>query len=400
MLENKNIKIITFGNFPYGRASANYLRNLSFVISQKHNVEVLLPVGYNYGDVKNKSTTRKNTINKVKYRHLGYIHRPNHFFGKFIDSVWGKVRLYSSIIFTGIKRKTDIVVIYNINFFSRLLILLICKTFKVRTVVILSEFYPKPKQIGINLLKWYNFYLGIKYLSKYFDGVIALTNYLSQYVRDNRFKGKLLLLPNIVNPNEFNLNTSPYLKCKITIGYTGTPTKKDGIDELLKSFAIVNKKQSKTHLLIIGDTPKKSVLAALQEKANQLQIGSNVSFTGLVSSSEVPFLLNSCDILMLIRPNNIQSEAGFPTKLGEYMACKKPVISSSVGDMKEYFINKNIVYLVEPENIDSISRGLEDLILDKNKRDLIGNAGYNWMLDNLSISGVSKKTHDFIASIM
>ena len=85
-----------------------------------------------------------------------------------------------------------------------------------------------------------------------------------------------------------------------------------------------------------------------------MKVENSITFTGLVPFSDVPRLLNSCQILALTRPSGIFAEAGFPTKLGEYFACKKPVLITEVGDMPTYFKNENHVILVEPDNINSI----------------------------------------------
>jgi len=133
-----------------------------------------------------------------------------------------------------------------------------------------------------------------------------------------------------MDPNIFQLSdVKPFIENKITIGYAGTPTRKDGAMDLIESFSILNKKYPGTHLLIIGDVvdPKKSILPELQHRVTELGVDKNITFTGLVPFSRMPALLNSCQILALTRPHGIFAEAGFPTKLGEYFACKKTGIN-------------------------------------------------------------------------
>ena len=55
----KYIKIITYGNFPYGGASANYLRHFAKGLTAlDYDIEVLLPTGQYY----------RNNIEKVENR--------------------------------------------------------------------------------------------------------------------------------------------------------------------------------------------------------------------------------------------------------------------------------------------------------------------------------------------
>ena len=50
-----------------------------------------------------------------------------------------------------------------------------------------------------------------------------------------------------------------------------------------------------------------------------------MEFTGRTSPEVMPQILTDASILALARPNNVQSQNGFPTKLGEYLATGNPV---------------------------------------------------------------------------
>ena len=185
---------------------------------------------------------------------------------------------------------------------------------------------------------------------------------------------------------------------KITIGYTGTPTRKDGVMDLIKSFSILNQKFPNTHLLIIGDLINgNSLVPQLRKYAEELNIEANITFTGLVLYSKIPALLNSCQILALTRPNGVFAEAGFPTKLGEYLACKKPVLITKIGDIPLYFKNKVHLIIAEPENMESIVAGFESILTDTKLCNEMTENGYNWMKENLHYKYISGKLNDFLS---
>ena len=106
--------------------------------------------------------------------------------------------------------------------------------------------------------------------------------------------------------------------------------------------------------------------------------------------------MKSCQILALTRPSGIFAEAGFPTKLGEYFACKKPVLITKVGDIPNYFKNEKHVILVEPNNIDSIVDGFEKIICNKDLSEKLSSNGYDWMKNNLDLNNVSTKLITFL----
>ena len=153
--------------------------------------------------------------------------------------------------------------------------------------------------------------------------------------------------------------------------------------------------------MIIGDlTNGKTLIPALKNYARNLGILEDISFTGLVSHKQMPDLLNSCQILALIRPNGIFAEAGFPTKLSEYFACKKPVLITSVGDIPRYFENEEHVVLAEPEKIESIVTGFENLINRKDLREKISLNGYCWMDQNTNYLNISPKINLFLDKLI
>lgn len=395
----KRLKVISFGNFPYGRASANFLRNFTLALSNYYNIEVVLPRGMKYGKSMINNSKRINSFEQISYRHTGFIKRPTNLIGQLTDEVIGRLFLYVNVLKTGLKNDTDLIIKYQVNFFSDLIIVSLCRLFKIKYLNILSEYYPKPQGFGFQRFEWQSFIWGIKYISKKSNGLIVFSNFLTNYIRNLGYKKPIFLLPNIVDPKFFEFDTLPYKNNTITIGYTGTPNEKDGIDILLKSFAYVQKKHKNVHLLIIGDTTGKSALPKLKDQAKLLEIQDLVTFTGFIPYKDIPGLINSCDILTLARPQGIQSEAGFPSKLGEYFASKKPVVITSVGDIKNYFSNDNNVKLVKPDCYISFAEAIIDLIENPKKRELIGINGYNWMKENIDISYVSVKIKIFLEKL-
>jgi len=294
------------------------------------------------------------------------------------------------------------IVLYNTHISGIFNLLLFKKIFKKKLIIILPEFYEKPTKGFIALVHWLDFYWGLKYLAKYADAFIPVSNFLKNYLETKlKIKKPILVLPNLIDPNVFEIkNTSEFISNKITIGYTGTPTRKDGVIDLIQSFSILNKIYPNAHLLIIGDTiGGESEIPKLEKLAVDLGCREQITFTGLISFKKIPALINSCQILALTRPNGIFAEAGFPTKLGEYFACKKPVLITRVGDIPLYFKNEEQAIIVEPENIDSIVKGFLKIIENKELSNKIAENGFKWMNENLNYRNISEKLNSFVLSI-
>lgn len=401
MLQQNNIKLITHLNFPYGGASANYLRNFAFSLSEaEYEVEVLLPTGHIYGNTKAEAPQRHNQIKNITYTYLGFRVHPKSIIGKIISLIWAFFYPPIHLIYAQFKSKFKIIIAYNTHI-TRIASLLLYKfLFRKKMILILPEFYEKPKFNILLKLEWYNFYFGLKYFAKYADGYIVFSKMMEQYLmHDLKIKKPILIIPNITDPKDFELeHTKPFLEDAITIGYAGTPTRKDGIDDLIESFArLSHRSKQKLHLLIIGDTTGHySVIPSLKEKVKALEIGHAVTFTGLVSFTEIPTLLNSCQILALTRPKGVFAEAGFPTKLGEYMACRKPILATDVGDIPMYFESEKQVYIAQAENLESIVSGFEYIIENPREVEQMSIEAHRWMMENLDYRCVAGKLKAFL----
>lgn len=406
MQKNKKIVLISYKNFPYGGASANLLRLFALSLTRYNNeVEVILPTGNYYGDKIDKNIKRAGNVDRVLYKHLCFINHPKNYFGKILDNFLGLYLLVLYLIKKSWKTKLDMIIIYNTTFIRTLILLITKQLLGTKLIIILPEFYEKPTTsiFSLKSAKWYGFYLSMRYLVRYSDGYIVVSSYLERYLREElKIKKNIFLMPNLTDTGRFNLSdVKPYIENKITIGYAGTPTRKDGVIDLMKSFCVLNKEYPMTHLLIIGDiTNGKTLVPKLKEYANKLGILDNVTFTGLVSHSVIPSILHSCQILALTRPTGVFAEAGFPVKLGEYFACKKPVVITRVGDIPKYLINEKHIILVEPENIESIVNGFKKLITDQELARTLCNNAYTWMDENLNYINVAAKIDRFLDSLI
>lgn len=398
------INIITYSNYPFGGASANFVRLLARGLFENGNeVKVILPTGHYFGNNKQTLEKKINNYEGITYQYLGFINHPKNTFGKLIDLLLGFVLPIFHLLSR--RNKSDIIILYHVSLTTVLPYIIIRILSKQKLFYVLPEFYEKPclRFYKPQMLNWYNFYFGIKYLLGKADGFIVLTRYLMNFINQNyRGHKPILIVPNLIDPDLFNfIPSNPQPADVITIGYIGTPTRKDGVDTLIESFAILSKKYGTLRLLIIGDiTNGKTIIPHLKQKTKNLGIDKIVSFTGLIDYKKVPELLLQCNILALTRPNGIFAEAGFPSKLGEYFATKKPVLVTNVGDIPYYFSNGGELIIAEAEEINKIVEGFEKIILNLNEANHMGNRGYQWMMENLHYKKVTYKVSQFLDSFI
>jgi len=152
-----------------------------------------------------------------------------------------------------------------------------------------------------------------------------------------------------------------------SVFYVGTFAGKDGVDLIISGFLEFNKIYSNSKLFLVG---KGSEQKKYKRKYANFK---NVVFTGFIPDQDYYPLIQKADVLCMCRNNSHFANAGFPFKLGEYLATGKPVIATKVSDVEHYLSNKS-AYLIEPDNKKEFIEALRSI---KNNPEEAFNIGIN-----------------------
>lgn len=188
-------------------------------------------------------------------------------------------------------------------------------------------------------------------IAKKLAGLFVISQPLKDYfISVGIPSNKIEILNMIVDCNRFEGVKKTPTKQKY-IAYCGTASNnKDGVDKLLKSFAIVTKKIDDIYLYVIGNIPSKQDEGNNLKLIEELSIKEKVIFTGLVEAENMPQLLKNAEVLVLARPDNKQAKYGFPTKLGEYLLSENPVVVTKVGDVPKFLTDGESALLASPHD--------------------------------------------------
>ena len=193
---------------------------------------------------------------------------------------------------------------------------------------------------------------------------------------------KIIVNPNGVNPEMYSPTvdgTEVRKKMSISdstivIGFIGTFGAWHGTDVLAQAFAELvsqEKLAAPVHLLLVGDGLKMpDVKKVIQEK----EIGDLCTLTGVVPQDQGPKYLAACDILVSPQVRNTDGTPffGSPTKLFEYMAMGKAIVTSDMDQMADIFENGKTAILCEPGNVSALTEALRRLIEDGELRQHLG----------------------------
>lgn len=390
--------IITSSNFPEGGPGANYLNLFCRgLLSQGSDISVYLLKGHAFGNNKYNGPRSSISANGVPFTYLGFRQRPDNKLLKLTDQFLSFIRLQALLISLLIKGKPVTILLYNSDIFFNTAVHITGKFRKIRVVKFAAEIIDKSQYSPSILGKASRaaYMVNFRHLNKMSDMLIVFSYYLrDEFLRMGFDERRIFVQPNLTDFEFWKPEMAPV---KYTLGYSGAPYMKDGLNDLLVAVKILIKKGLNVSLLIVGDaTFGRSLIPALKAECKKLEIEDFVTFTGLVDAGEVKKYLSQCKILAITRPDTIQTKAGFPTKLGEYFALKKPILATKFGDMEKYFKDGNDLILAECDDPGSVASKLEWMIQNEKQLNGIASTGNKTAEQLLEFKGSMKRILAFL----
>ncbi len=398
--ENLNIIILTKDSFPIGLASTNRIHCYAKgFIEHGSKVKVLCI----------KPTERgNNVVNKEVngiYDNIPFIYTGKEtiysslFIKRRIQNIAGLVGVLRIISKENQVHKIDALIIYLNAPFIEFILFLFSRILKITLLKEESEhpeiYFPMKGFFNNSFRRCY-----IKYNYCLYDGLLLMTHHLMQYFSLNkRIGARLLHVPMTVDSKRFEIkpnstNTESY------IAYCGILNdNKDGVNILISAFSQISGEFDHLKLFLIGNAESESKLKVYLELTIKEQIIDKVVFKGNVSREEIPELLGNAKLLVLPRPYSRQSEYGFPTKLGEYLATGIPVVATKVGEIPLYLNDGIEAYLAEPGSIDSLTFKMKEALSDYEHALDVGRKGKDVVLRYFNYQIQSTSILDFIRNI-
>ena len=212
--------------------------------------------------------------------------------------------------------------------------------------------------------------LYVKYIYRLFSGIIVISDPLRSYFEGKINKGaRLLKVPILVDVDGVY---APEIRRLSKIVYTGPLTQhKDGVLTILESFTKIANEYPDYDLELTGDLASSPIRKEIEVILDESELEGRIHFLGFLGRKEMLQLLNEAAVLLLAKPENRQTTACFPTKLGEYLATGNPVLVTNVGEIPKFLTDGENAFFAEPTT-DSFSVRLRDVL---NNRELSKKTG-------------------------
>lgn len=156
------------------------------------------------------------------------------------------------------------------------------------------------------------------------------------------------------------------------IGTVSSLVAYEGLDDLVRSFALLAPDFPQLRLLIVGDGVAGP---ALQKQVQGLGLADRAIFTGRVPRDQTPLYHQALDVFVVPRKDLDVTRAVTPLKPIEALASARPVVGSDLPALREIIDDGGNGLLVLAASPDRLARTISALLLDAGRRASMGHAG-------------------------
>jgi len=253
----------------------------------------------------------------------------------------------------------------------------------------------RPRAAAVGLARALDFFV-----PRMADFIIADTAELKTFILSKGVPPERVeVVPSGVNVEMFEGGDGSRIREKLNIGrrplviYTGTFDRFQGVDYLLRGFEAVHRESPDAVLLLLGSTVNPRHAEEYRQMADGLGIGNSLIIEN-GSIDVLPGYLAAADVAVVPRP----SSPGIPTKLLNYMAAGKAIVSfeGSACGLK-HMVN---ALLVEGDDWEKLGQAMLRLIRDKTLAARIGAAAKNGIRGTLDWRTIAARLEKIYARVL
>jgi len=172
----------------------------------------------------------------------------------------------------------------------------------------------------------------------------------------------------------------------------GNLIKTKGYEYLIEAVDLLKRKGRRFRLIIIGEGPEEYLL---KNKIHSLELDREIKILPFMFKPELNKFYNLCDIFVL--PSLSE---GVSVVVLEALACKKPVVATAVGGMRDIIENEVTGLLVPEKDSIALVNAIERVLDDGNLAEKISTTGYKEVIENYTLLKIAERTVEIYNRIL
>jgi glycosyltransferase involved in cell wall biosynthesis len=226
----------------------------------------------------------------------------------------------------------------------------------------------------------------------YVNKVLCISDFLMKHTAEKAPDKPILKIPAMVDFSKFT--TDKKIEENYLL-YCGHAAYWEVLFFILDAYEKINNKDYCLYLVSHGspdDMARVKNRIAQSPKKDQIKIFSKLPYADLVA------LYLSAKALLIPLRNTPQDIARFPHKTGEYCASAKTIVSTNIGELKNYFKDKENALLAENYDVAEYSDSLSFVIEEPEKCIEIGRKAHEVGKREFDHIALGKKIYDFMSA--
>lgn len=400
-----NIAILSFYYPPDIGAAANRISGFVEKWKEKDNIIVITTVPH-YPSGRIRAPYHANKLYIEKKGRLTVYRVPTLLAGA-KDSI--SKRLLGQIVFAvkalklvpllGVK--PDVIIISSPPLAIALPGLILAYKFKVPLITEIRDLWPESL---IEIKKIYKLHpvvifasLFAKYLYKKSRVLVGVTQGITKRLRE--YKSEVMWIPNGIDlkllKNYEEEEILPDNKV-FTIIYTGLIGYMQELERVVEAFRLL-KNRKDIQLLIVGSGSKEKVI---REIIRRYGLETQVKLLGEKPRAEVIRLIQESHVGLVSLQNIRLFKDAFPSKVFDYILCKKPILSTVGGELEEFIREYGIGIVIDSQNVREIIKAVNEIQRNYNfyKKNL--DANYDSIVESRNLQSLADEYIELMGDII
>jgi glycosyltransferase involved in cell wall biosynthesis len=306
----------------------------------------------------------------------------------------------ASLFFLKNRKKCDVVFLYGFGGVSTLLIATMAYFAGVKIFLEINEKPGTPYGNRLTEIKAFKFISTkiTEFSYRFIDGFVVISSALEDYVKPIANKdAKILKVPIIIDleRNDGSI-AAPGAFTPYILHAGALSDRKDGISEVVEAFAIACKAMNRQlHFYFTSKVAPLYLTDHIQNVINKNDLHKNIHFQGDISEEQLLSYQKYCSMVIINKFKNEQNLYNFPTKLGEYLALERPVITTAIGEMGKYLKDGENAFVVPLNNVRAIADKILYVLQNPSHSAKIGTAGKKTAAEHFNYIIHGKRLADF-----
>jgi glycosyltransferase involved in cell wall biosynthesis len=250
--------------------------------------------------------------------------------------------------------------------------------------------HPNRHGLAWRVFGW-NSWAADRWCSPMADQIWVISSYLQEkYARLSGHPDRVRIVPTIIDCNAWKLAPEPAHATPLIL-YSGGFGDQDDMEKLFRALECLKKQNVPFRMRLLGARPELPRVKHLQSLVAELGLGGEVEFKGFCLAAVVKQEVANANILVNLRNNSVWSRSGLSTKLSEYLAAGRTVVTTDVGDNARYVENRKSALVVSPdEQPEKVAAILRQAIEQPDWRRKLGEGARQVALNHFDLPVVQK----------